>query len=380
MPIHSVRLPGIVADQEVILGDVAQTLTIRHATTDRTSFMPGVLLAIRRVADLPESPVDRARAAAVRSTIAVTDHAVERYLQRVRGVLDARPEIAARVRAAVEAGRVVRRRARRSLLRARPRRGRARLRVHARPPARRARRRRRCGKRGRTPPCRASSPTRCAGSTAGASSGPRGHARRAWPRTAPRRRARGRATASRCRRPGWPCRSRCRPPGRSPRRRTRRRRRGGSPRAASSPCLGVPGTQTANSSPPSRPAMPWAARWRATSVRTRSPVAWPCPSLTDLKWSMSQIRTLPGSRSATARRTVAIQWRRLSRPVRSSTRAWRSSSATRAAIAAPALPPRTASSARSSKSSSHSPAPPGPGRAARSRARGAMRGRRSRRR
>jgi 4-hydroxy-tetrahydrodipicolinate reductase len=57
VPIHSVRLPGIVADQEVILGDVAQTLTIRHATTDRTSFMPGVLLAIRRVANLPESPV-----------------------------------------------------------------------------------------------------------------------------------------------------------------------------------------------------------------------------------------------------------------------------------------------------------------------------------
>ncbi len=57
VPIHSVRLPGLVADQEVILGDVAQTLTIRHVTTDRTSFMPGVLLAIRRVADMPESPV-----------------------------------------------------------------------------------------------------------------------------------------------------------------------------------------------------------------------------------------------------------------------------------------------------------------------------------
>ena len=56
VPIHSVRLPGIVADQEVILGDVAQTLTIRHVTTDRTSFMPGVLLAIRRVADLAQSP------------------------------------------------------------------------------------------------------------------------------------------------------------------------------------------------------------------------------------------------------------------------------------------------------------------------------------
>jgi 4-hydroxy-tetrahydrodipicolinate reductase len=57
VPIHSVRLPGIVADQEVILGDVAQSLTIRHVTTDRTSFMPGVLLAVRRVAELPESPV-----------------------------------------------------------------------------------------------------------------------------------------------------------------------------------------------------------------------------------------------------------------------------------------------------------------------------------
>ena len=54
VPIHSVRLPGIVADQEVILGDEAQTLTIRHATTDRTSFMPGVLLAVRRVPELPE--------------------------------------------------------------------------------------------------------------------------------------------------------------------------------------------------------------------------------------------------------------------------------------------------------------------------------------
>lgn len=56
-PVHSVRLPGIVADQDVIFGDVAQTLTIRHVTTDRTSFMPGVLLAVRRVSELPESPV-----------------------------------------------------------------------------------------------------------------------------------------------------------------------------------------------------------------------------------------------------------------------------------------------------------------------------------
>jgi len=57
VPIHSVRLPGLVAHQEVILGDVGQTLTIRHDSTDRTSFMPGVLLAIRRVGDLDGSPV-----------------------------------------------------------------------------------------------------------------------------------------------------------------------------------------------------------------------------------------------------------------------------------------------------------------------------------
>ena len=57
VPIHSVRLPGLVAHQEVILGDVGQTLTIRHDSTDRTSFMPGVLLAVRRVGSLPSSPV-----------------------------------------------------------------------------------------------------------------------------------------------------------------------------------------------------------------------------------------------------------------------------------------------------------------------------------
>ena len=57
VPIHSVRLPGIVADQEVILGDVAQTLRITHVTTDRTSFMPGVLIAVRAVAGLDESPL-----------------------------------------------------------------------------------------------------------------------------------------------------------------------------------------------------------------------------------------------------------------------------------------------------------------------------------
>jgi 4-hydroxy-tetrahydrodipicolinate reductase len=57
IPIHSVRLPGLVAHHEVILGDVGQTLTIRHDSIDRESFMPGVLLAIRRVGELERSPV-----------------------------------------------------------------------------------------------------------------------------------------------------------------------------------------------------------------------------------------------------------------------------------------------------------------------------------
>jgi 4-hydroxy-tetrahydrodipicolinate reductase len=54
-PIHSVRLPGMVAHQEVILGDLGQTLSIRHDSIDRESFMPGVLLAVRRIADLEDS-------------------------------------------------------------------------------------------------------------------------------------------------------------------------------------------------------------------------------------------------------------------------------------------------------------------------------------
>ncbi len=53
-PIHSVRLPGLVAHQEVIFGGEGQTLSIRHDSIDRRSFMPGVLLAVRRVAELPE--------------------------------------------------------------------------------------------------------------------------------------------------------------------------------------------------------------------------------------------------------------------------------------------------------------------------------------
>ncbi len=48
IPIHSVRLPGFVASQEVIFGGVGQTLSIRHDTLSRDSFMPGVILAIRK--------------------------------------------------------------------------------------------------------------------------------------------------------------------------------------------------------------------------------------------------------------------------------------------------------------------------------------------
>lgn len=53
-PIHSVRLPGLVAHQEVILGGHGETLTIRHDSLNRESFMPGVVLAVRRVAEQGE--------------------------------------------------------------------------------------------------------------------------------------------------------------------------------------------------------------------------------------------------------------------------------------------------------------------------------------
>jgi 4-hydroxy-tetrahydrodipicolinate reductase len=52
IPIHSVRLPGFVASQMVIFGGLGQTLTIRHDSLDRKSFMPGVLLAIRKAPEL----------------------------------------------------------------------------------------------------------------------------------------------------------------------------------------------------------------------------------------------------------------------------------------------------------------------------------------
>jgi 4-hydroxy-tetrahydrodipicolinate reductase len=53
-PIHSVRLPGLVAHQEVLFGGEGQTLAIRHDSTDRRSFMPGVVLAVRQVGQLSD--------------------------------------------------------------------------------------------------------------------------------------------------------------------------------------------------------------------------------------------------------------------------------------------------------------------------------------
>ncbi|SFK35634.1 4-hydroxy-tetrahydrodipicolinate reductase [Cellulomonas sp. KH9] len=51
--VHAVRLRGLVAHEEILLGNPGEMLTIRHDSFDRTSFMPGVLLAVRRVADRP---------------------------------------------------------------------------------------------------------------------------------------------------------------------------------------------------------------------------------------------------------------------------------------------------------------------------------------
>jgi 4-hydroxy-tetrahydrodipicolinate reductase len=55
-PIHSVRLPGLVAHQEILFGGPGQTLSVRHDSIDRESFMPGVLLAVRKVGSLERSP------------------------------------------------------------------------------------------------------------------------------------------------------------------------------------------------------------------------------------------------------------------------------------------------------------------------------------
>jgi len=51
--VHAVRLPGLVAHQEVVLGTDGETLTIRHDSMHRSSFMPGVLLAVKAVGDRP---------------------------------------------------------------------------------------------------------------------------------------------------------------------------------------------------------------------------------------------------------------------------------------------------------------------------------------
>ena len=53
IPVHSVRMRGMVAHQEVMLGTTGQTLSIRHDSYDRASFMPGVLLAVRRIGETP---------------------------------------------------------------------------------------------------------------------------------------------------------------------------------------------------------------------------------------------------------------------------------------------------------------------------------------
>jgi 4-hydroxy-tetrahydrodipicolinate reductase len=53
VPIHSVRLPGLLAHQEVLLGDPGQVLTIRHDATSREAYTPGVLLALEKLASLP---------------------------------------------------------------------------------------------------------------------------------------------------------------------------------------------------------------------------------------------------------------------------------------------------------------------------------------
>lgn len=54
IPVHSVRLPGVIASQEVIFGGLGETMAIRHDTFSREAFMPGMLAAVRAVSDLPD--------------------------------------------------------------------------------------------------------------------------------------------------------------------------------------------------------------------------------------------------------------------------------------------------------------------------------------
>jgi len=53
VPVHSIRLAGLVAHQEILFGTQGETLTIRHDSIDRTSFVPGVLLAVRKIREFP---------------------------------------------------------------------------------------------------------------------------------------------------------------------------------------------------------------------------------------------------------------------------------------------------------------------------------------
>ena len=53
IPVHALRVRGMVASQEVLFGTTGQSLSIRHDTYDRESFMPGVLLAVRKIAETP---------------------------------------------------------------------------------------------------------------------------------------------------------------------------------------------------------------------------------------------------------------------------------------------------------------------------------------
>ncbi len=90
IPVHSIRLTGLVAHQEVLFGTQGETLTIRHDSLDRTSFVPGVLLAVRRVAERPGLTVGIERcsasdAPAVHQARAVAAHAIARRGSCKRG-------------------------------------------------------------------------------------------------------------------------------------------------------------------------------------------------------------------------------------------------------------------------------------------------------
>ena len=89
IPVHSVRLAGLVAHQEVLFGTQGETLTIRHDSIDRTSFVPGVLLAVRRVRQRP-GPDRRNRTAARPVNAALAHPAADRvHVRRPAGVLRA---------------------------------------------------------------------------------------------------------------------------------------------------------------------------------------------------------------------------------------------------------------------------------------------------